>query len=166
MKFWELFKLLNFKQLIGLFRIFINHPLYVYPTFKATSKCMYLIQKEFPNIHGGNNKANAFRHALWNILLVEAYTAHKKTLRKALQFANIITLWHEDFSPNSPIERVMDLHNNSIGRFLVSEWKSKGKKLETTEIISLLHLKLQSCRKISTIEDAQLYTKELIFLED
>ena len=166
MKFWALFKLLNFKQLISLFRIFINHPLFVYPTFKATSKCMYLIQVEFPNIHGGNNKANAFRHALWNILLVEAYTKHKKSIKNALQFANVITLWHEDFSPNKPIERQMDLHNNAVGRMLVSEWMSNGKLPEVTEIMSFLHQKLTLSKQISNLNDAQQHLNELIYLED
>lgn len=166
MKFWELIKLLNFNQIKSLFFIFIKHPLYIYPTFKATSKSMYIAQKEFPNIHGESNKANAFRHALWNILLVGAYVSHNKNLKESLKFAKAITLWHENFSPNKPIEKLMDLHNNAVGRMIASEFISTEKLLETTKIISLLHYKLTLSKQISRVDEAQLYTKELIFLED
>ena len=165
MKFWELIKLLNFNQLKSLFLIFIKHPLYVYPTFKATSNSVYIAQKEFPNIHGKSNKANAFRHALWNILLVRAYTSENKSLKKSLKFAKAITLWHENFSPNKPIEKRMDLHNNAVGRMLVSEWVSKGKLPEVKEIIIFLHQKLTLSKQISNIDEAQLYPNELIYLE-
>lgn len=166
MKFWELINLLNFKQLKSLFLIFIKHPLFVYPTFKATSNSMYITQKEFPNIHGKNNKANAFRHALWNILLVVAYTKQKKNLKKSVQFANVITLWHEDFSPNKPIEKLMDLHNNAVGRMIASELIIKGELPIINDVINFLHQKLTDSKQVSNIDEAQLYPKELIYLED
>ena len=66
MSFWKLIKGINFKQIVSLGKFFLKHPILMFATLQATSKTMKIVQKEYPDIHGEHNKANAFRHALYN----------------------------------------------------------------------------------------------------
>ena len=159
-------KLLKFKQFKSLFFIFIKHPIFIYPTLKATSASMLMAQKEFPNIHGKNNKANAFRHALWNILLVQELLKWNKNKMNAIQFTNIVTTWHEDFSPNKPLEKAMDLHNNEVGRGMIKKLLEDNLKPSKGQIASYLNQKLALSVKIAKIEAVKQYPNTLIYLED
>jgi len=159
-------KLLKFKQFKSLFFIFIKHPIFIYPTLKATSTSMLMAQKEFPNIHGKNNKANAFRHALWNILLVQELLKWNKNKMNAIQFTNIVTTWHENFSPNKPLEKAMDLHNNEIGRKMAMTFLTANKKIDISEISILLLQKLKSSIQISSKEETHQYPNKLVYLKD
>lgn len=79
-----------------------------------------------PGISLRNTKADAVRHAYWNILLVKATN---------VEFAEEYTTAHETSSENE-WEKAMDLHNNKVGRDLAIKYP------DATEL-QLLELLLQ-----------------------
>ncbi|WGK65743.1 DUF6973 domain-containing protein [Croceiramulus getboli] len=148
-QFWELIKL------------FGGHPLYAWITFRATRKTVARAYEHFGKRHHKNYPANAFRHALWNVLIAKGISDLGHTTDKASYWAKRITDWHEDFSPNSPLERAMDLHNNEVGRLLFA--KNPGKTVPFF-INSLLALTRRSLRitAISEIPKGKLRMVHLI----
>lgn len=158
---WVIIKNLNLKQTGALFVWFLKHPIFMLATFKATVVTLQIAQKEFPNIHNLHNKANAFRHAIWNILIAKECNKFSKDLDKVLAWTKLITDWHEEFSPNQEMAKLMDLHNNSIGRNIYSFLKKKSKN----EIIEKLLLKLDDAVKINKTSQME-KINNLVFLED
>ena len=112
MSIWKVIKSLKYKQLKSAFFLFLKKPLFVYPTLKATVTSYKISQKEFPKTHYLNGKANAFRHALWNIIICNECNKWVINIEKAVSWAKTITDWHEELSPNKPLDKAMDLHNN------------------------------------------------------
>ena len=118
-------------------------------------------QKEFPNTHGFNNKANAFRHALWNIFIAKQCTLFSRKNHKIISWTKEFTDWHEDFSPNEELARVMDLHNNCIGRELFL----KTPKSTQNQWVILLKKELEYAVQIVSVEDVVNYPRQLVYLE-
>ena len=58
MKIWSRLKKLSIKQLLNLGVVFIQRPLLIRPTLKATSKTMSISQKEFGSAQHKNGKPN------------------------------------------------------------------------------------------------------------
>ena len=102
----------RFRQLKSLLLFLIKHPFFFISTLKATFDVLRISQKEFPNTHGFHNKANAFRHALWNIFIAKQCSLFSRKKHKIISWTKEFTDWHEDFSPNEELPRIMDLHNN------------------------------------------------------
>ena len=113
---WKLVKALDFKQIISLLGWFLRNPPFMIATVSATFKTYRISQREFPDIHGKLNKANAFRHALWNALIARNCSRFSKNMDSVLNWTKKITDWHEEFAPNDLLAKEMDLHNNRIGR--------------------------------------------------
>lgn len=108
-------KKLSLKNLMKLFFIGFSHPVFSVFTFLATFKTYTISQKLFPITHATDGPGNAFRHALWNCLIM-MYCCKVSSPQKALVWAEKITNLHEDLFPNEPLQRKMDLHNNKVGR--------------------------------------------------
>ncbi len=161
MSFWKLIKGIKFKQLISLFKFFLMYPVLMFATIKATSRTMKILQEKFPDIHGGNNKANAFRHALWNLLISFECLKRKKDLEAIISWTKEITDWHEDFSPNRALARAMDLHNNFIGRELFLACISKS----DNETIKELELKLDSAVCVKSYEEIDENLSALVYIK-
>lgn len=85
-------------------------------TLKASILCLKICNKEYGKTHYKNNKANAFRHALWNILIIKKCNHYNNNIKKCIAWTKTITDWHETFSVNKDLERKMDIHNNEVGR--------------------------------------------------
>ena len=153
---------LNFKQLFSLAGWFLKHPLFMICTVRATILTFKISQREFPNIHGLHNKANAFRHALWNVLIAKSCCKLDKDLKNVLNWTKEITDWHEEFSPNEELMKAMDLHNNKIGRFFFSDNQKKGLQ----DLVNQLLLKLNEAKKISTVSEITTLNNYLIYIED
>lgn len=158
---WEVIKNLNFKQINALFVWFLKHPIFMLATFKATVITLRIAQKEFPDIHGLHNKANAFRHAIWNVLIAKECSKFSSDLEKVLLWTKQITDWHEEFSPNEKMAKLMDLHNNRVGREMFQSLKDKSK----IEIIKTFHKKLEDAVKINQASQIK-EMNNLVFLED
>lgn len=123
---------------------------------------MAIAQKEYGSKHHLSNPANAFRHALWIILIIRSCLKWKDNEEKAIAWAKKFTDWHEDFSPNKALERAMDLHNNKVGVYFFQEIKNKSQ----TEIILFLKGKALEAEKIIAIEDTEKYSNKLVFIAE
>lgn len=109
-------KSMDFRQLWSLFWLCLRHLRFVLPTIKATRKTVTICDELYGDRHHRNGPENAVRHALWNILIAFQSVQRGLPLQRSLAWAKTITDWHEDFSPNEPLARAMDLHNNRVGR--------------------------------------------------
>tara|TARA_B110000503_G_scaffold36653_1_gene59927 strand:- start:257 stop:637 length:381 start_codon:yes stop_codon:yes gene_type:complete len=113
---WDVIKGVRFKQLKSVLLFLFKHPVFMISTVMATFNAVRVSQKEFPNTHGFHNKANAFRHALWNIFIAKECSRFSKNNYEIISWTKEFTDWHEDFAPNKELSKTMDLHNNYIGR--------------------------------------------------
>lgn len=123
-------------------------------TVEATSLTFKISQSQFPNIHGRLNKANAFRHALWNVLIAKKCSRFSKSLTSILSWTKRITDWHEEFSPNEELPREMDLHNNRFGR----DFYTKNKHLGFDEMIKELLLELEKAVLVKDVKELTNHT--------
>ena len=108
-------KNLSLKNLFKLIKLCVAHPFYSILTFWATVKTYSIAEKLFPHSHSSHGAGNAFRHALWNCLIM-MYCCKISSTEKSLKWTEKITNMHEDLFPNPPLQRKMDLHNNQVGR--------------------------------------------------
>ena len=161
MSFWNIIKSLDFKQVWILFLWFLQHPLYMFATAKATYFTMRIAQKEFPDIHDQHNKANAFRHALWNILIAKEGAKFSSDLEAVLNWTKRITDWHEEFSPNKEMAKLMDLHNNKFGRNQFLDLKEKS----TETIITTLKNELLNAVQVQQKSEFKNFENQLVYLE-
>ena len=74
MKFYTILRRVAFKNLWAIFKLSCRHPLFVYPTYQATKKCLTIATKYYGSLHYQNTPANAFRHAFWNYLIPKKCT--------------------------------------------------------------------------------------------
>ncbi|MDJ0645432.1 MAG: hypothetical protein QNJ57_05535 [Flavobacteriaceae bacterium] len=162
MTIWNVIKRFNFKESWQLLVLSARYPLYIYPTLKATSQSYLHAKREYPKDHGKRGKANAFRHAFWNILICFECKKWNKNTRRILAWAKLITDKHEQLSPNEPIDEQMDLHNNKIGRnlFIASSFTS------VKEMSDTIKYKMTDARQIKTVEDIQLYPTDLVYIKE
>lgn len=121
---------------------------------------MNIAQKEYGSRHHLSNHANAFRHAFWVILIVKKCLKWHNNEEKAKAWAITFTNWHEDFSPNAPLERAMDFHNNEMGIVFFEEIKNKNE----TEIVSFLKRKASEAVKIETVEEVVNIEDKLVYI--
>ena len=161
MSFWNIIKSLDFKQLWVLFLWFLQHPLFMFATAKATYFTIRIAQKEFPDIHDQHNKANAFRHALWNLLIAKESAKFSSDINIILNWTKRITDWHEEFSPNKEMAKLMDLHNNKIGRDKFLECKEKSKN----QIVNLLKNELLNAVQIQYKTEFKNFENQFVYLQ-
>ncbi len=136
------------------------NPLLLYPTLKATRRSMAICDLHYGDAHHKNGKANAFRHALWNILICDTTFRVTKSKKKSIDWAKRITDLHEKLAPNKPVATAMDLHNNEIGRkyFLTTNIISEN------EVISFLKEETRKAKKISDVKTILNHKNDLVYL--
>jgi len=161
MLLWDVIKGVRFRQLKSLILFLIKHPFFFISTLKATFDVLKISQKEFPNTHGFHNKANAFRHALWNIFIAKQCSLFSRKKHKIISWTKEFTDWHEDFSPNEELPRIMDLHNNCIGRELFL----KIPKCTDKQWVILLKKQLRDAVQIVSVDDVVNYPTQLVYIE-
>lgn len=166
MSLWKLIKNLKFRQITSLLALFARHPLMLIPTVKATKRCLDICRDLFPKKHKGNGRANAFRHALWNILLAGEAVKWNKDREKSLAWARKITDWHEEFAPNQELAKTMDLHNNAVGRELFATWLNAQISITDTFVIEQLKEIKARSRKLTDTSETIAYSGELVHIED
>lgn len=160
--FWKTIKRLNFAQLLKLTGITLQSPIRMLKTAMATKRCMQICNREFGQTHHLHNRANAIRHALWNILILKKLYGSRSNMVSILKWTEKITSWHEDFSVNAPLERAMDLHNNAVGRIWFSEFKMMNEK----EIVDQLKQRAASARQIENVNQTKTSFGRLVFLSE
>jgi hypothetical protein len=157
-------KSLSFKQFYLLVRAFILKPFYFLPTHRATLQTVQICNRLFKKQHHKNNVTNAFRHALWNVLIAKRCYKMNQSVEKSVSWAKQITDLHEQLAPNSYLEMQMDLHNNNIGRVIFVEHKLYQESQETT--ISVLKEKMRTAGLVKSVSEIENFTNEFVYLEE
>lgn len=134
----------------------------MFATVLATAETFRISQAYFPYIHGYHNKANAFRHALWNILIAKYCMWFTRNSDTAIKWAKKFTDWHEDFSPNEGLARAMDLHNNKMGRVFFKE--NLGIKVKA--FVTLLLNDLDKAVKIDKVSSIEGISDHMVYIKD
>ena len=162
MKVTGFLKLINKGNAWSFILLFIRHPLNLIPTFLATYQCVELSNEHYGTLHHRNNQTNAFRHALWNYLIAKKCSRWRRNKRKAIRFAEKITDWHEEFSPNAPLEKEMDLHNNHIGRKLFIQENEES----VEKFVEFLKERVENSQLIVSVEDIKEHSNSLVHIEE
>ncbi|MDC7995068.1 DUF6973 domain-containing protein [Altibacter sp. HG106] len=139
----------------------MKHPLYLIPTLRATRETMMICNKRFGNSHHRSNQANAFRHALWNILICRKSFKKNKNKLKAIHFTQKFTNLYEKVTQNSPLDEAMDLHNNRIGLHYFDKQELKTIEEWLTFLDNLSH----KAQKVTQIEEIEQFPESLVFIE-
>lgn len=151
---------LKFRELVILCKVFLKHPLYLVPTYKATNRTVTISNRLFGDLHHEDNRTNAFRHALWNYLICEYCLATAGSPEKTVDWSKKITDLHERLSPNEDLAQEMDLHNNRIGRELFFELSGKEK-----EVLLILQQMTSEAVKVSRVAEIKEEKRKLVFIE-
>lgn len=162
MNIWNRIKRLNIRQLFQLSVLFLSRPFLIRPTILASKQTMTICDDLFGSSHHRSNKANAFRHALWNILICQKTLKRTKNNDKSVIWSRKVTDLYEKVTQNKITEQVMDLHNNEIGRMLFFDVFDQ----KQVEIINFLKEKSENAQKITKIDDVDNYKDELVYLEE
>ncbi len=80
---------------------------------------------------------------------------------EVISWTKEFTDWHEDFSPNEELSRIMDLHNNYIGRELFLKTPESTHK----QWVILMKEQLHKAVQIVSVEDVVNYPSQLVYLE-
>lgn len=163
MTIWNRIKQLSVKQFFILLKVFIMRPLYIIPTHKATIETLLICDNLFGTKHRNHGKENAFRHALWNIIIAKNCYTSKGGVTNVIEWAEKITSIHEKMAPNKPLETAMDLHNNKVGLTLFEEEKLYEKPL--SEIKKILLKEMEFGIKVNSIEEMKQHTDKMVYLE-
>lgn len=138
-------------------------PLYIIPTHKATIETLLICDKLFGTKHQNHNRENAFRHAIWNVIIAKNCYTPKQGVAKVVEWAEKVTTMHEKIAPNKPLETAMDLHNNKIGLTLFEQEKLYQKPL--SEIKKMLLEEMKVGIKVSSAEEMKQHTDKMVYLE-
>lgn len=90
------------------FWLLFFYPEYIRDTNNASNEALRTAVKWWPQLDQEDTKADAFRHAYWNIILAQEVS---------LWWAKLFTTAHESEEENLKA-KYMDLHNNFVGRHI------------------------------------------------
>lgn len=166
------------------FWYFVWHPALASPIKKATNKAKELTDSNYPKSEKWRDKADAFRHAIWNVLICKYIGEDKNEISDCTKKAEDFTTKHETGATKPSwmtdldweLDKQMDLHNNAQGRkyfesvaWIVKVGLFKVKRVRAPseeEIVSGIKGKLNSAQKISTANDANKYPSNLVYIKD
>ncbi len=123
---------------------------------------MIVCDSLFGKSHHGNNRANAFRHAFWNVLICQKTLKWTKNQKKSMIWAEKVTFLYEKVTQNENLAKMMDLHNNGIGRILFSSIFDQNEE----EIIENLTILMKNAQKIVKIEEFPIFNNQLVYLSE
>lgn len=160
MNITALLKSMDFRQLWSLFWLSVRHLRFLLPTIRGTRRTIAVCDELYEKAHHKNGPENAFRHALWNALIVQQSLSRGLPLQRSLAWAKTITDWHEDFSPNSDLAKAMDLHNNKIGRELMAHFPTEEEDFLIAQLLKMVPLS----RKRTEIKELENDTNYLVHI--
>lgn len=154
----QLLRDLDTKALWKLLRICLSNMSFIYPTLLATKNCISYTEQEFGDQHHKNNNSNAFRHALWNYLILDYSIQYLNSEKRSLLWAKKITDLHEELFKNSPLEKAMDDHNNAAGRvfYLANRSCSKKENMKSLKYLADSSIAVQNISEIKAQSQEQL----------
>lgn len=161
MNVWRRIRQLSVRQLLQLSWVFLKNPLLVAPFIKATRQTLHISSVFFGKSHHNNGKANAFRHALWNILICAFFYKRNKNEEKSSLWAEKLTHLHEKLAPNNALEKAMDLHNNAIGRHLFL----KNKDISEDKMIALVKEEAEKSQKVTSVNEIKKFKNTLVHID-
>lgn len=121
---------------------------------------MQVCDKLYGKIHHKNGKANAFRHALWNVLICEKTLKFTKNGQKSAEWAKKVTDLHEKLAKNDELDTEMDFHNNEIGRRLFLAKKDQNESISNEFLLKML----ENAQKVVKIEDFEKIDNQLVYI--
>ena len=142
--------------------VLMRRPLLIRPTLQATKQTMKISDTIYGKAHHKNGKANAFRHALWNIEICKKTFGVTKNVDKSIYWAKKITDLHEKLAPNATLETAMDMHNNEIGRILFISFFDQNE----SKIIDFVQKRAKNAQKMTKIEDIKKCRNELVYISE
>lgn len=151
---------LDFANLWLLVKLSIAHLGYLWPTFKATKECMQVSTEHFGRKHYQNGQANAFRHALWNVLIAKNCLTNNREMEKVLTWTKKITNWHEEAFFSKTLTMKMDFHNNAVGRNLFET----NMNCTTEKLIAALLDLLSIAIRITKESNLEQYKNQLVYI--
>ena len=162
MKIWTRIRRLSIAQLWNFSILFLRHPLLIFPTLNATKRTFEICNNHFGKSHNRSNEANAFRHALWNVLICKNSFKRTKNKQKSVFWAQKVGDLYEKMTQNKPLEEAMDLHNNAVGRIYFLNLLDKNEQ----EIVNFTLEKMKNSHKVTKIEEMSRYKSEMVSIED
>lgn len=162
MKILTFIKRINFASFWKLVTLCIKNPLLVLPTYNATKDCLDAATLHFGKKHYQNGPANAFRHAYWNYLIAKYCTNRSKDNIEVLDWTKKITDWHENAFKNRTLARIMDFHNNAIGRKVFIE----NQETTITNVCELLLQMTKASVKICSKLEMENNSLNLVYITD
>lgn len=147
--------------MIQLSLLFLSRPFLIGPTCNATKRTMVICDELFGKRHHRRNNANAFRHALWNILICHKTLKRTHNREKSVIWTEKVTNLYEKVTDNEKMEKAMDLHNNKVGLNLFLSVFDKKEE----EIISILRNMMEKSQKATNFDDFKKFNKDLVHLE-
>lgn len=162
MNIWKRIRQLSVGQLWKLTMLFVVNPFKIIPTLRATQRTFYICNKLYGKEHHKSNKANAFRHALWNALICKSIRKKSKNKQKTVFWAQKVTDLYENVTKNNELDEAMDLHNNAIGRISFLNFLDKKEE----ELVGFLQNKSKNARKIKNLEEIESTTNQMVYLHD
>ena len=156
---------LSFDKIKKVMGLTLPYPLFSIMGFFAILRSFSLAQKHFPKTHSNNGIGNAFRHSLWNCLIL-MYCCKISSPQKALDYCKKMTDLHEELFPNEPLETKMDLHNNQVGINLFMELLPGIHRqfFETSFFVEKLMQKTKTAKILEKLEDD--FGDELVYLKE
>jgi len=160
------------------------HPRLVNSTMKATNKTIELTGNKFPNQGAWRNKADAFRHAIWNALIAKYVGDQKNSIDKCIEWAKLFTDKHEEGSvkpadmtdEDFEFDHAMDYQNNKIGRdyFKSVAWTEKKCWLCSTVVLApsdetisdAIYNKTTVAKKVASKSEINSFPNYLVYIKD
>ncbi|MAO08198.1 MAG: hypothetical protein CL596_05750 [Alteromonas sp.] len=162
MNLWARVKRLSFPTLVRFGFLLIQKPLLIYPIWKATKRTMIVSQELYGNAHQGNGKANAFRHAFWNVKICQNCLKFTKNESKSAIWTQKVTDLYEKVTRNETLDREMDLHNNAIGRahFLQNLEENES------ESIDFIQKMTKNAQKVAKVDEIKNFENVLVYISE
>ena len=162
MTLWKRLSKLSPGTLWKLFLLLAQRPLMIAPTIGATRKTFRVTSQIYGKPQGASGPANAFRHGCWNVLLAARSYAITHDVQASVDWAKRVTDTHEQLIVNPEMDRLMDLHNNEVGRkvFLSNIAKNES------DLIKIVVKMAENAQKWKKNKKIAMPTDQLIFLEE
>ncbi|ADX68555.1 MULTISPECIES: DUF6973 domain-containing protein [Weeksella] len=157
-------KNLSFNLCREMVKTMLSNPLLLLPTVWGTVESVAFSELNYAENHSGRGVSNAFRHAAWNVLIAyncSYFISHEK----ALAWAKKITDLHEECFRNEDFDRLMDLHNNQIGRMIYKENISKP-RIRKNLLIQKIVEKSETAQGLSDSHKIREYSTEMVFYKE